>query len=385
MKERILIVDDERNVLDGFRRALHSYFSVYVALSGKDALVVLEKHGPFPVVISDMRMPEMNGVEFLQQVEKLYPDTVRIMLTGNADQGTAVDAINRGRVFQFLCKPVAADDFIRVIQKAITQHDLITAERELLENTLVGSIQVLVNILSLTNPLAFTRAMRIRQYARQVCKQLEISDFWQIEMAAMLSQVACVTIPSEVLEKHFAGEMLKDSEKTMIKSQPDVVVGLIGHIPRLEPVVSIISGLQDPPDAEDLEPTDYDFGTCLIHTLLTLDLYLGRGRSLEAVLKTLSQGKSTCNVTILKALTHLKPVTYEDQPQLISLEDINTGMVLDEDVRNRDGLLIAARGNPITTVLRQRLLNFRRQHEIESMIRVRLPRKDVAEKAEIVE
>jgi len=377
MKERILVVDDERNVLDGMRRSLHKYYSVYVAPGGKEGLVILQKHGPFPVVISDMRMPEMDGIEFLKQVEKLCPDTVRIMLTGNADQETAVNAINQGHVFQFLNKPVSTDDLVRVIQKGITQHDLITAERELLEKTLLGSIQALVDILSLTNPLAFTRAMRIRDYSVQVCQRLNIQDSWHIEMAAMLSQVACVTIPAEVLEKHFAGEMLKDAERNMIDSQPKMVVDLIGHIPRLEPVVNIIQGLITPPDAEGLEPGDIDFGSCLIHTLLTLDLYMGRGRSLEGTLKTLSKGKATNNIALLEALTRLKLGNYDTQSQLISLDKVNTGMVLDEDIVTYEGLLIAAKGYHITTVLRQRLLNFRKQGEIESMIRVLIPTGDL--------
>src|SRR6201999_3375578 len=102
MAEKILLVDDDSNILDGYRRSLGREFDLDTALSGQSALVLAAEKGPFAVVVSDMRMPGMDGVELLTAFRSKWPDTVRVMLTGNADRDTAVHAINEGSIFRFL-------------------------------------------------------------------------------------------------------------------------------------------------------------------------------------------------------------------------------------------------------------------------------------------
>ena len=97
MPEQILLVDDDRNILDGYRRNLRGEFLIDVAQSGQEALGLLDSKGPYAVVISDMRMPGMDGIEFLRRVKSASPETVRVMLTGNAETETAIEAINEGK------------------------------------------------------------------------------------------------------------------------------------------------------------------------------------------------------------------------------------------------------------------------------------------------
>jgi DNA-binding NtrC family response regulator len=105
MAERILLVDDDPNILDGFRRSLSREFLMETALGAELALKLVAENGPYAVVVSDMRMPGMDGVQFLSKVKAQSPDTIRVMLTGNADMDTAVHAINEGSIFRFLNKP----------------------------------------------------------------------------------------------------------------------------------------------------------------------------------------------------------------------------------------------------------------------------------------
>ena len=105
MTDTILCVDDDANLLEGLKRQLRKQFTLETALSGEAGLVVVKEDGPFAVVVSDMRMPGMNGARFLAQVRAMAPDTVRILLTGQTDIQDAIVAVNEGHIFRFLTKP----------------------------------------------------------------------------------------------------------------------------------------------------------------------------------------------------------------------------------------------------------------------------------------
>jgi len=157
---KILCVDDEPLILEGLTRQLRRNYQVKTAVGGEAALAVLEKESPFAVVISDMRMPGMNGAEFLKRSLKGWPDTVRMLLTGQTELDAAISAVNEGNIFRFLTKPCAPDALTSALTAAVNQYRLVTTERVLLEQTLHGSIKTLTDILALAQPTAFGRATR---------------------------------------------------------------------------------------------------------------------------------------------------------------------------------------------------------------------------------
>src|SRR5258706_14491864 len=105
MAERILLVDDDPNLLDGYRRSLSREFLLETALGAQPALKLAAENGPYAVVVSDMRMPGLDGLQFLNKIKAQSPETPRVMLTVNADMDTAVLTLHQGRIFQFLNKP----------------------------------------------------------------------------------------------------------------------------------------------------------------------------------------------------------------------------------------------------------------------------------------
>lgn len=131
-KPRVLFVDDEPMVLKGFQIHLREKFDVVTAESGLEGLQTLEREATFDVIVSDMRMPGMNGAEFLHQACDAYPDTVRILLTGYADADSAIRAVNDGRIFRFLTKPCRPPDLIAAISDALMERRKLTADRSLL-------------------------------------------------------------------------------------------------------------------------------------------------------------------------------------------------------------------------------------------------------------
>ncbi len=131
MTNKILFVDDDMNILSSFRRRLGRRFDITTLLGGERGLEALDDEGPFAVVITDQRMPNMDGIAFLGEVRKRAPDTVRIMLTGNTDVTTAIKAVNEGSIFRFFTKPYPLDDLASAIEVGLEQYNLVTAEREL--------------------------------------------------------------------------------------------------------------------------------------------------------------------------------------------------------------------------------------------------------------
>jgi DNA-binding NtrC family response regulator len=122
LNDRILFVDDEKKVLDGYKRLLHGVFDVETAVGGTQALAELHIFGPYAIVISDMRMPGMNGAEFLAQVRQIAPNTVRMLLTGYKDADEAADAVNKGRIFRYLTKPCKKSDLVLAINLGLEQY-----------------------------------------------------------------------------------------------------------------------------------------------------------------------------------------------------------------------------------------------------------------------
>src|ERR1700733_14693181 len=192
-----------------------------------------------------MRMPEMDGTQLLRKVKQLAPDTVRIMLTGDGDIHNAVSAVNEGSIFRFLTKPCNRDTLVKALSAGLLQHRLITAEKDLLENTLQGSIQVLTEVLSLVNPAAFGRALRVRRYIHHVATKMAMASPWRFEVAAMMSQLGCVTLHPETIEAVYAGRKLPPDEQKRFDAHPGVARDLLSKIPRMEPIAWMIAHQND--------------------------------------------------------------------------------------------------------------------------------------------
>jgi response regulator RpfG family c-di-GMP phosphodiesterase len=191
-----------------------------------------------------MRMPEMDGAEFLSRVRERTPDVPRILLTGQSDMAQAIAAVNHGQIFRFLTKPCPAETLLAALRAAVEQQRLVTAERVLLEQTLRGSIKALIDVMSLANPLAFGRALRLKQHAAELVAALGLPGAWHIEVAAMLSQVGCVTLPPATQAKLYHGQVLSAEEMAMAEHLPRLAVQLLENIPRLDSVLAILAAQQ---------------------------------------------------------------------------------------------------------------------------------------------
>ena len=375
MNTRVLFVDDDTHALRGFERTMRRHFEVEVAPGPKEGLALIgQQEEPFAAVVADMHMPGMHGIQFLQRVERACPQSVRLMLTGHPDMATAMKAVNDGHIFRFLTKPCPPGVLKKALQAAVERYHKGETERELLENTFRGSISVLSDVLAVANPTAFGRSQRVHRLVVQLYKAMSRPISWEEEVAAMLSQLGCITVPAETLEKALTGEHLYWEERRLMRRHPRVAYDLLAPIPRLEKVREIIrwqnasldpsedeqepppqgQGILEQPDEEQQEHT-IPFGSRVLKLAVDFDTLEASGLVRRDALKSVLERKGQYDPEVVAALRRVIGEAGEAMAQALFVKDMRAGMILSEGVTTRDGLLIVARGAELTLALLEKL------------------------------
>ncbi|MDB5011671.1 MAG: response regulator [Mucilaginibacter sp.] len=141
MESGVLYVDDEVNNLNSFKAAFRRDFEIYTASSAKEGRKILDTH-EIGVIITDQRMPVMTGIEFLESILPVYPDTIRILLTGFSDINAVMDAINRGQVYKYLVKPWQNDELKMYIENALEIYNLRKENKELARKLHLANLEL---------------------------------------------------------------------------------------------------------------------------------------------------------------------------------------------------------------------------------------------------
>ncbi|MEP6664076.1 MAG: HD domain-containing phosphohydrolase, partial [Verrucomicrobiota bacterium] len=367
--KKILFVDDDPRVLTAVRAVLRRQFSVETALGPEEGLFFLQDWRDFAVVVSDMQMPKMNGVEFLNCVRDISPDLVRILHTASNDQASAVSAVNEAGIFRFLKKPCPNPVLIEALSAAMRQYHSSLRERELSENTLQGSVKVLLEILSMAEPKSFGQAQMLRDNARLLAQTLEMTETRELEVAALLSQIGSVTIPREVLQRQRAGHPLAAREQEMISSIPAIGCNLLAQIPRLEKISEIIlyqnkcfDGSGFPQDK--IAGKEIPMGARILKILSALAEREGQGMTRPAAIHELERRPDWYDPEIVDVLNVCFNLYYPKAgeetapPVALNFPNLRVGHLLRSDVETKNGVLIVSAGSVVSATLMQRLRNF---------------------------
>jgi response regulator RpfG family c-di-GMP phosphodiesterase len=377
VNQRVLFVDDEPNVLEGIQRTLRKQVELKTASSGAEALRLIGESGPFAVVISDMRMPAMNGAQFLAKVREQEPDTVRMILSGHADLEATIAAVNEGHIYRFLTKPCPTDHLLAAVEDALNQHRLVTAEKVLLEQTLSGAVKMLIEILGMVSPAASSRATRLQRYTIELSDALGLSSRWEWGLAAFVSQIGCVALPKEMLFKVEACQRLNEEEKRLYESHPEVASELLAAIPRLQDVAAIVTAQFGSLNTDELpdDPRQWDIrsaGRLLLRAAVEYDRLVSRGASRDSAVTTLRQSTLKLPSTVLKALAGLSTTAVGTLVREIRLADLAVGMILDEDLVSPKGIRLVPSGAEVTTTLMIRLTSISGGVGVAEPFRVRV-------------
>ena len=364
-RSRVVCVDDEPQVLSGLSLHLRRRYEVETATSGAAALELLARQPQAAVVISDMRMPGMTGAELLEKASAAYPHTTRILLTGHAEVDSAIAAVNKGSVFRFLVKPCPPPELLAAVDAAAELHRSTVAEQTLLEQTLHGSIKMLTEVMAISNPVSFGRAQRIKQHVTSLLDKLELGERWQVEVAAMLSQLSSFTLPPETVEKIYYGATLSVEEQAMLERTPDVTEQLLSHIPRLEAVREILNQYPKPYRKIEQHEASHDKQQIqrwsqILRVAADFDTLEAQGLSSGVALTTLKGRSDQYDPQVLSAFLSLFGQHKDgDKIRDISVGALRSGMILAADVKMATGTLFVARGYEVTPAFLERIRNFR--------------------------
>jgi response regulator RpfG family c-di-GMP phosphodiesterase len=380
---QVLFVDDDANILSGYKRALHKRYDIVTCLSGEEGLTRMASDGPFAVIVADMQMPGMNGIEFLRKAQEAAPSTVRLMLTGNADQKTAADAVNQGHVFSFLTKPCPADSLDMALGNAMKQYRLIMAEKELLEHTLNGAVKVLSDVLSMLDPHSFGRAERLREEMKVIAKWFQAPRPWELELGATLSQIGFVSVPQALIMKARSGFHLTGAERDILARVPLSGAALLENIPRLQNVAEIVRYQQKNFDGSGL-PNDnisgeaIPIGARILRVLNELLEMEASKKSRPEAFRSMKRTQGIFDPKVLEALASCFDVYIVDKDgeqartASVRVNDLIVGNILAADLETMEGALIVTAGSQVTQPLLQKLRNFAELGALQEPITIKV-------------
>ncbi|MEW8658973.1 MAG: HD domain-containing phosphohydrolase [Candidatus Thiodiazotropha endolucinida] len=374
LPEKVLMVDDDRNLLDSFRRQFRKRLNLETATSGADGVQAVQDGGPFAVVISDMQMPNMNGIEFLSKVHTISPNTVRIMLTGNANLDVAIDAVNDGHIFRFLNKPVETDQLFQTITDAVQQYRLITSEKILLNKTLKGAVDLMADILSMVNPVAFSHSSRIKQYAHTIVKSLSLEDSWHYDLAAMLCQLGYISLPEDLVRKVAEGEELSQAEHQHYTSHPAMGARLLKHIPRLEVVSEMVERQNDNVGKIEFQgklsnQNKAILGGQILRVAIAYEHLVSQGMDEQAAIDELKDNPANYDPILVETLA-LGSQDRKVEVMTLPIDKLEPGLILDQPIKTQAGTLLVAKGQALSQAVLFRLLAAEESGIVSGSVRV---------------
>lgn len=366
----VLFVDDEPNVLSGIRRQLRRSFTVDTADSPEQGLRKLED-AAYPVIVSDMRMPGMNGAQFLAAARRLQPNAVRMVLSGEANIDAAIDAVNSGAIYRYLRKPTDSATLIAGVTSALERHRTDEAERRLLEDTLGGAVETLLEALQLAHPNAFRTSSRVARIATDLGTAVSFEPAWELVVASRLVLMGCIALADSTL----AQATMEGTPDEAFRRHAAIGEQLVERIPRLERAARMIGHHLDTPTREQLDAFDtldvQTRGAIVLGIAAETDRRVSRGQTRPQVLAAFEK---RLPATLLKALagTRMLPEGEVDLRTLL-IDDLDVGMICQEPIETTAGLKLTSSGTEITLAMKTRIVNFHRSVGCREPVVVAVP------------
>lgn len=425
----LLFVDDEPSILSALRRLFRPHgYRILIAESGAAGLAILEQEA-VDLIISDMRMPEMDGATFLKQARSRWPGTVRILLTGYADVTSTVAAINEGEIYRYIAKPWDDTEIVNTVRDALERQRLESENKRLtalaqaqneelkalnagleqkvaertsevrqvlamvekahgeLKKSFLTSVQVFAGLSELrvgqSGGALAGHGRRVADWARNLAHRLEVgeAEVQNVMLAGLLHDIGKLGLPDELLSKPF--NMLTADQRAQVMKHPQIGQNLLMAIERFKDVATLVrhhhecfdgtgypdrlAGMAIPLGARILSVVN-DYDSLQIGTLVQRPL-----RPEEAITFLIDNRGKRYDPAVVDAFVKLIAETRKSGPVELPLRTMHLkpGMVLTRELAHRDGYLLLAKGSVLTADIINQLVRLEQteQHNLTVYIR----------------
>lgn len=362
----VLCVDDDPAVLRAAQRVLSSRFAVTTAPGPAEALAIAqEATAPFAVVVADLQMPGLSGIALLQCIRQLAPQTVRVLLSGNADVRAAVDAVNTGEIYRFITKPYDPGHLVAMITEACTHHRMLAAATPGAEHDsdVAGYVTALNRMLEAVRPDARESAARIERRVREIVACCPVTAADALCAAAALSQIGAASLPAEIADRIYGGAILSPLDVARADGIPIASAEMLASVPALAPVREILyatavrvpAALGDFAAADDAAAGDsdaFDLSGRILSATVVADQCARQGMVNPA---PAFDAPTIAPDVRERVRTILARDDEGARARTIPLAEVRAGMTLAADVLAPNGLLFAGRGQLVSAALVARL------------------------------
>jgi len=413
-QETLLFVDDETNILNALKRLFRPLgYRIFIAESGKAGLELLEREN-IDLVVSDMRMPEMNGAQFLEQVRNKWPDTVRFLLTGYADVGSTIAAVNGGGIYRYIAKPWDENDIVLAVREVLARKRLEQEKRQLeeltqqqneqlkdlnanldnkvkarteelrqtmgfletahksLKNNFLISLKVFSNLIELREGAMAGHSRRVAEHARAIAQRLNLKEeeVQNITFAALLHDIGKIGLPDNLLHKPYA--MLNAEERAEVSKHPAIGEAALMALENLRGAAKLIRSHHERFDGmgypEGLSGLGIPLGARILTVANDYDaaqsgtLYTKKLAPAEALLSIREGRGKRYDPQVVDVFLDLVSSAVQrasgGQELKLPATALKNGMVLSRDLQTPDGLLLLSRDSRLGDTLIEQILDF---------------------------
>jgi hypothetical protein len=361
---RALFVGANRQRFQLVRNSLAEKLTFDFAIGSSIAIGIVQNKGPYTIIIVDAHDKIDDREVFLQRLQEICPETPRIVLLPNEDFAEACILAARARAYRILPSDAATSEIELAVDHALEETEARLRQQEFLQETLTGSVKMLVDILALVSPTVFRRATRVATYAKKAATLLRLPHVWRLELAAMLYRIGCVTMPDEATEAFFSGRDLSPQQVRMVAALPQVTAVMLAQIPHLAPIIRVIEGSQSAWHArarmELLGESDFEAALAqVLRVALRFDGDLVRGLTQQESTAAMKV-KGGFNPDIVAAFAEIDLGFDGWESRLLRTDQLGPDMVLGEDVVTLTGVLLVGKGEEVTSAVLERLLSVAR-------------------------
>jgi response regulator RpfG family c-di-GMP phosphodiesterase len=393
---KILYVDDEENLLSSFRSLMRNEDAQVTILNDSTKIdAVLEHDGPFAAVMSDQRMPGLDGVGVLERVRRASPDCVRILVTGNSDHHDTTRAVNIGGISHHVSKPWNESDLKNLLRGSVEKYNLIgnnahlasviTAQnkelRLLLDGTVTQVVKMLSELIGSTSPRGAEQTERLKKFGGAILTLLPPIDeheHWNIMRSFELFNLGLTMLPVWV-HGAIANDGLDAVDRIpAARSHHLLAARMLNDIPRLDGIAEILRLAYKNYDGTGQPVSDVatgksiPLGSRILHILLDMEKRSTQNFKERDVLRAMLQAPNIYDVEILRLmLGHAQPKQTSHADRSLRVADLREGMLLLQDVGSRSGHILLNANTSLTELGIKMIIEWHAGDPVEEPIRVR--------------